>query len=105
MAPGSKSGLGDIARVREYAEEREYAEVREYASEYASTRARMFDGPNFGELKSSPQAGNNSSALVGPSLKVFILPRYPMLLWYLWQLERRLNTVTSVSVIHHENIR
>ena len=37
---------------------REYAKVREYASEYASTRAstraRMFDGPNFGELISSP---------------------------------------------------
>ena len=66
MAPGSKSGLGDIARVRErvreYAEVREYASTRKYASTRASTRvreyARMFDGPNFGELKSSPQAGN-----------------------------------------------
>ena len=57
MAPGSKSGLGDIARVREYA--REYAKVRARVREYASTRARMFDGPNFGELKfSSAQAGN-----------------------------------------------
>ena len=42
---------------------REYAS--EYASEYARVRAstreyaRMFDGPNFGELKSSPQAGKN----------------------------------------------
>ena len=33
LAPGSKSGLGDIARVREYASE--YAKVREYAREYA----------------------------------------------------------------------
>ena len=73
MAPGSKSGLGDIARVRERV--REYAKVRARVREYASTRECLMD-PISENLKVLLQAGNTRRSRILLRRTSTVLVRY-----------------------------